>query len=61
VPGAAELCFVKQRYATAARLFAEALAATAELAEDPRAGHRFNAVRAALAGCVRGEDVGGRR
>src|SRR5208283_2140858 len=54
----AELCFVKKHYATAARLYAEALAATPRLTEDLRAGHRFNAARtAALAGCSRGDDV----
>ena len=54
---AAELCFVKNHYATAARLYAEALAATPRLTEDLRAGHTFNAARAAaLAGCGRGDD-----
>jgi tetratricopeptide (TPR) repeat protein len=54
----AELCFVKKHYATAARLYAEALAATPRLTEDLRAGHRFNAARAAaLAGCGHGDDV----
>ena len=58
---AAELCFVKSHYATAARLYAEALAAAPRLAEDLRAGHRFNAARAAaLAGCGHGDDVAGR-
>ena len=56
----AELCFVKKHYATAARLYAEALAATPGLTEGLRAGHRFNAARAAaLAGCRRGDDVAG--
>jgi tetratricopeptide (TPR) repeat protein len=56
----AELCFVKKRYATAARLHAEALAATPRLTEDLRAGHRFNAARAAaLAGGGQGDDVAG--
>jgi eukaryotic-like serine/threonine-protein kinase len=56
----AELCFVKKHYATAARLFAEALAATPGLTDDLRAGHRFNAARAAaLAGDGRGDDVSG--
>ena len=55
---AAELCFVKNHYATAARLYAEALAATPQLTEDLRAGHRFNAARAAaLAGTERGDDA----
>jgi serine/threonine-protein kinase len=56
----AELCLVKRHYATAARLYAEALAAKPQLTEDLRAGHRFNAARAAaLAGCGRGDDVAG--
>jgi len=55
---AAELCFVKNHYRTAARLYAEALAATPQLTEDLRAGHRFNAARAAaLAGGGHGDDV----
>jgi tetratricopeptide (TPR) repeat protein len=54
----AVLCFVKNHYAMAARLYAEALAATPRLTEDLRAGHRFNAARAAaLAGEGRGDDV----
>jgi hypothetical protein len=56
----AELCFVKQHYAAAARLYAEALAATPQLTEDLRAGHRFNAAcAAALAGGGHGDDVAG--
>ena len=56
----AELCFVKNHFATAAHLYAEALAATPQLTEDLRAGHRFNAARAAaLAGCGHGDDVAG--
>jgi len=56
----AELCFFKKDYATAARLYAEALATTAQLTEDLRAGHRFNAARAvALAGGGHGDDVAG--
>jgi serine/threonine-protein kinase len=56
----AELCFVKKHYATAARLYAEALAATPQLTEDLRAGHRYNAARAAaLAGGGHGDDVAG--
>lgn len=54
---AAELCFVKSYYATAARLYSQALGASPQLAADPRAGHRFNAARAAwLAGTRRGVD-----
>jgi serine/threonine-protein kinase len=54
----AELCFVERHYATAARLYAEALAATPGLTEDLRAGHRYNSARAsALAGGGHGDDV----
>jgi serine/threonine-protein kinase len=57
---AAELCFVKSHYAMAARLYTEALAATPKLTEDLRAGHRFNAARAAaLAGGGHGDDTVG--
>ena len=56
----AELCLVQKHYATAARLYAEALAATPRLTEDLRAGHRFNAARAAaLAGGGHGDDATG--
>jgi serine/threonine-protein kinase len=56
----AELCFVKNHYRSAARLYAEAFAATPRLTEDLRAGHRFNAARAAaLAGGGHGDDVAG--
>jgi serine/threonine-protein kinase len=56
----AELCLVKNHYATAARLYAEALAATPQLTQDLRAGHRFNAARAAaLAGGGHGDDAAG--
>ena len=55
---AAELCFVKNYYATAARLYAEALVATPQLTADLRTGHRFNAARAAaLAGTGQGDDA----
>jgi serine/threonine-protein kinase len=56
----AELCFVKNHYATAARLYAGALVGTPHLAEDLRAGHRFNAARAAaMAGAAQGDDGAG--
>jgi tetratricopeptide (TPR) repeat protein len=56
----AELSFVKKHYATAARLYAKALAAAQRLTEDLRAGHRFNvACAAALAGSGHGDDVAG--
>jgi hypothetical protein len=55
----AELCFVKKQYATAARLYAVLFAATPQLTEDLRAGHRFNAAcAAALASGGQGDDVG---
>jgi serine/threonine-protein kinase len=53
----AERSFVQNHFATAARLYGEALAATPGLTEDLRAGHRFNAARAAaMAGCGNGDD-----
>ena len=56
----AELCLVQKHYAVAARLYAEALAATPQLTDDLRAGHRFNAARAAaLAGGGHGDDGAG--
>jgi serine/threonine-protein kinase len=56
----AELCFVKSHCATAARLYAEALAANPQLIEDLHAGHRYNAARAAaLASSGQGDDVAG--
>jgi serine/threonine-protein kinase len=56
----AELCFVKKHYATAAGLYARALAGTPHLAEDLPAGRRYNAARAAaLAGGGHGDDVAG--
>jgi serine/threonine-protein kinase len=56
----AELCFIKKHYATAARLYAQALKAKPQLTEDLRAGHRYNAARAAaLAGGGHGDDVAG--
>jgi tetratricopeptide (TPR) repeat protein len=55
---AAELCYVKKHYATAAHLYGDAISVTPQLAEDLRAGHRFNAAcAAALAGCKCGGDV----
>ena len=53
----ARLCFIKQRFATSARLWSEAFAARPTLADDLRAGHRHRAARAAaLAGSGRGKD-----
>jgi serine/threonine-protein kinase len=55
---AAEVCYVKQHFATAARLYTEALEATPKLTEDLRAGHRFNAAcAAAMAGSGCGDDA----
>ena len=55
---AAELCFVRNHYAAAARLYVEALAAEPRLTEDLRAGRRFNAACAAtMAGCGLGDDA----
>jgi tetratricopeptide (TPR) repeat protein len=49
----AQVCYLKRRYAAAARLSRDALAA------DPSAGNRYNAAcAAALAGCGQGEDAG---
>ena len=51
------VCQFTNRTCTAARLYSDAFAADAHLAEDPRSGHRQNAARAAaLAGCGRGAD-----
>jgi serine/threonine-protein kinase len=51
------VCQFTNRTCTAARLYSDAFAADAHLAEDPRSGHRHNAARAAaLAGCGLGED-----
>jgi serine/threonine protein kinase/Flp pilus assembly protein TadD len=50
----------RQLTATAARFYAEALAAEPRLADDLGSGHRYNAAcAAALAGCGRGKDAGG--
>jgi len=48
----------KNRTFASARLYADAFAADATLADDPRFSHRYNAARsAALAGCGYGEDA----
>jgi Flp pilus assembly protein TadD/tRNA A-37 threonylcarbamoyl transferase component Bud32 len=50
----------QQHYATAARLFHEALTARPDLADDPRARLRYNAAcAAAQAGCGHGKDSAG--
>jgi tetratricopeptide (TPR) repeat protein len=55
----AEFCLrYKRIYAAAARFYAEALAEQPRLAADPRAGHRYNAARAAaLAAGGHGRDA----
>jgi tetratricopeptide (TPR) repeat protein len=56
----AELCLsAKSLPATAMRFYLESFAAQPALVEDIRAGHRYNAARAAArAGCGQGEDAG---
>jgi tetratricopeptide (TPR) repeat protein len=55
----AEMCALKRMYRTTARFYEEAFAAKRELANDPAAGHRYNAAcAAALAGCGQGKDAG---
>lgn len=54
------VCQFTDRPVASARLYADAFAADPRLAEDLRAGHRYNATRAAaLAGCGRGSDAAG--
>jgi serine/threonine-protein kinase len=51
------VCQFTDRPLASARLYADAFAADPRLADDLRAGHRYNAARAAaLAGCGRGVD-----
>jgi serine/threonine-protein kinase len=53
----AELGQLRKKYVAAARLFVAAFAAEPHLADDMRAGRRYNAACAAgLAGCGQGED-----
>jgi hypothetical protein len=48
----------RRLYAASARLYGQAFAADAKLAEDRQAGHRYNAAgAAALAGCGQGKDA----
>jgi tetratricopeptide (TPR) repeat protein len=55
----AHVCQLKKLNASATRLYADALAANPELADDPKTGHRYNAACcAALASCGEGEDAG---
>jgi len=52
------ICGFKNRTRASARLYADAFAADATLADDLRSNHRYNAARmAALAGCGIGEDA----
>ncbi len=54
-----QVCRVKQLIRAAAHLYAEAFAADAKLAADLKAGHRYDAARAAaLAAAGRGSDAG---
>jgi len=56
----ARLCVQTRRYASAARLSGEAFAAETELADDLKAGHRWQAAAvAALAAAGQGRDAGG--
>jgi hypothetical protein len=56
-PSLTQRAYDTKKYATAARLWADALRSDPELAEDRRAQHRFNAACAeALAGCGQGRD-----
>jgi serine/threonine-protein kinase len=51
------VCVLKQRFAVAAGLYAEAFTVQPRLAADLRAGHRFHAAwSAAQGGCGRGAD-----
>jgi serine/threonine-protein kinase len=53
----AQLCYNSGRYAAAARLWADALAADAKLVDDRQAAHRYNAAcAAALAASGAGKD-----
>jgi hypothetical protein len=55
----AEFCTLTGQYASSARLYAEAFAADTMLADDLRAGHRYNAACAcARAGTGQGKDAG---
>ena len=56
--GLAGVCRVKKLHHTATRLYAAAFAADPRLADDPKAGHRYNAAcDAALAAAGQGEDA----
>jgi len=54
----AELCVLKKQYAAAARLFTDAFAEKPQLADDVKAGRRYNAARvAARAAAGQGADA----
>jgi hypothetical protein len=56
----AELCSIKSQIVAAARLYADAFAASPRSAEDVHSDHRYTAAcAAALAGCGRGQDQAG--
>ena len=56
--GLAEVCRLKRRYVAAARLYADAFTADPKLADDLKAGHRYNAAcSAALAAAGQGSDA----
>jgi hypothetical protein len=56
--GFAHLCYLKKGYVLAARFYADALAAQPKLADDLKAGDRYDAACcAALAAAGRGEDA----
>jgi tetratricopeptide (TPR) repeat protein len=58
--GYADLCAWTRRYAAAARLWGEAFEAEAKLADDVKAGRRYQAATAAaLAAAGKGRDAGG--
>jgi len=52
-----EVASLRSRYTVSARLYADAFTADSRLADDLKAGHRYNAAcSAALAGCGQGKD-----
>jgi tetratricopeptide (TPR) repeat protein len=57
--GLAGVCLARNLHAAAVRLYADAFAADPTLADDVKAGHRYNAVcAAALAAAGKGKDAG---
>jgi hypothetical protein len=48
----------KRRYANATRFYADAFAADPKLTDNPAAGHRYDAARAAVLAAVQGMDAG---